>query len=91
MRSRRKYSWGMERTNAANTPTRDGDTFGPFSRYQLHFHESKRQGVESQWFVLDAEAVDGMTITADGVSAPAVIRQAATIQEAIEGLPLGWS
>ena len=62
------------------TPTKDGDTFGPFSRYQLRFHESKREGVASQWFVLDAETPDELT------GSPSVIRQAATIEEAIESV-----
>ena len=40
---------------------RHGEVFGEFSRYQFHFHQSKREGIPSQWFILDAEQPDELT------------------------------
>jgi hypothetical protein len=59
-----------------------GSTFGPFSRYMLVRHESHRGPEFSMWFVLDAERVDEVT------GGPAVIRQEATIDAAVAGLPV---
>jgi hypothetical protein len=57
-----------------------GSTFGPFSRYQLHRHDSSRGPEFSCWMVLDAERPDEITGT------PGVIRQEATIEAAVAGL-----
>ena len=72
----------MAKTLTSTNNLVNGSTFGPFSRYKLHLHESHRGQEFSCWMVLDAENPDELT------GMPGVIRQAATIQEAVKGLPL---
>ena len=58
--------------------TLSSKTFGEFSRYRLDAFQTRFGTVE--YFVLDAERIDALT------GLPAVIRQAATAEEATAGL-----
>jgi hypothetical protein len=70
----------MTTTTKTAATLKHGDLFGEFSRYQLVWHESHRGEEFSMWLVLDAERPDELT------GMPGIIRQAATVADAVEGL-----
>ena len=70
----------MENHKAVSANLKHGDLFGEFSRYQLVRHESHRGAEFSCWMILDAERQDPLT------GMPDVIRQEATIEQAVAGL-----
>lgn len=70
----------MKTAASFSTNLKDGSLLGEFSRYQLVRHESHRGQEFSCWMVLDAERPDEVTGT------PGIIRQAATIEDAVSGL-----
>ena len=71
----------MSNPNPTPTNLQHGSVFGEFSRYMLVRHESHRGQEFSCWMVQDAETSDPMF-----PGLPSIIRQAATIEEAVKGL-----